>query len=129
MRDDVKWQKSEAFSLRIIDLYKYLRKERHEYVMSKQILRSGTSIGANIVESEYSESKADFIHKLTIAQKEAGETLYWLRLLGKGGFLTQRLFASLYSDCEEILRILTAIIRNYKNSLNKDKEDQTANPS
>lgn len=122
MRNDVKWQKSEAFSLRIIDLYKFLRKEKKEYVMSKQILRSGTSIGANIVESEYSESKADFIHKLTISQKEAGETLYWLRLLGKSGFLSQELYVSLYSDCEEIIRIISAIIRNYKNNFSKENQ-------
>jgi len=122
MRNDVKWQKSEAFSLRIIDLYKFLRKEKKEYVMSKQILRSGTSIGANIVESEYSESKADFIHKHTISQKEAGETLYWLRLLGKSGFLSQELYVSLYSDCEEIIRIISAIIRNYKNNFSKENQ-------
>ncbi len=121
MRNDVKWQKSEAFSLRIIELYKFLIAEKKEYVISNQILRSGTSIGANIVESEYSESKSDFIHKLTISQKEAGETLYWLRLLGKSGFISKVLYESLYSDCEELLKILTAIIRNHKNSLKKEQ--------
>lgn len=115
MRDDIKWQKSEAFSLRIIELYKFLVYQKKEFVLSNQILRSGTSIGANIVESEYSESKSDFIHKLTISQKEAGETLYWLRLLGKSGYIDAELFKSLYKDCEEILKILTAIIRNHKN--------------
>lgn len=110
MREDIKWQKSEAFALRIIDLYNYLINEKKEYVMSKQILRSGTSIGANIVESEFSESKADFIHKLTISQKEAGESLYWLRLLGKKSYIEKNLYDSLYKDCEEFIRILTSII-------------------
>ena len=114
MRNDVKWQKSEAFALKIIDLYSYLTEIKKEYVMSKQLLRSATSIGANIVESEYAESKADFIHKLTISQKEAGESLYWLRLLGKKSFIDSNLYESLYNECEEILRILTVIIRNSK---------------
>ena len=114
MRNDIKQQKSEAFAIRIIDLYKYLTSERKEFVISKQILRSGTSIGANIVESEYSESTSDFIHKLTISQKETGETLYWLRLLGKTDFLQKDYYDSLYSDCEEILKILTAIIKKMK---------------
>ncbi|MBD5420742.1 MAG: four helix bundle protein [Bacteroides sp.] len=110
MREDVKWQKSEISALRIIELYKYLIIEKREYVLSKQLLRSGTSIGANIVESEFSESQADFIHKLSIAQKEAGETLYWLRLLVKSGYLDQNWYNSLYSEGEEIIKILTSII-------------------
>ena len=117
MRNDIKWQKSEAFALRIIDLYSYLTEIKKEYVMSKQILRSGTSIGANIVESEYAESKADFIHKLTISQKEAGESLYWLRLLGKKSFIDNDTYTSLYNECEEIIRILTVIIRKAKVNL------------
>ena len=110
MRDDVKWQKSEAFALRIIELYKYLIWDKREFILSKQILRSATSIGANIVESEFSESTADFIHKLTISQKEAGETLYWLRLLVKSGYLDENWFAALYNEGEEIIKILTSII-------------------
>lgn len=120
MREDIKWQKSEAFALRIIKFYNFLVNEKKEFIMSKQILRSGTSIGANIVESEYSESKADFIHKLTIAQKEAGETLYWLRLLGKSQIISDVMFKSLYNDCEEIIKILSAIIRDYKSGLIKN---------
>ena len=116
MRDDVKWQKSEEFALKIIELYKYLSIEKREFVISKQILRSGTSIGANIVESEFSESQADFIHKLTISQKEAGETLYWLRLLVKSGYLDNTWFDSLYKEGEEIIRILTSIIVKLKNN-------------
>lgn len=121
MREDIKWQKSENFAVRIIKLYKYLRKERQEFVISKQILRSGTSIGANIVESEYSESKADFIHKLTVSQKEAGETLYWLRLLKKGSYLDEKLYDSLYKDGEEILKILTAIIVKAKRTASQQE--------
>ena len=116
MREDAKRQKSEAFALRIIELYKYLTWEKREFILSKQILRSGTSIGSNIVESEFSESTADFIHKLTISQKEAGETLYWLRLLVKSEYLDQNWFASLYSDGEEIIKILTSIIIKLKNN-------------
>lgn len=116
MRNDVKWQKSEAFALRIIDLYSYLTTIKKEYVMSKQLLRSATSIGANIVESEYAESKADFIHKITIALKEAAESLYWLRLLGKKSFIDEEAYKTLYKECEEIVRIITVIVRNSKNN-------------
>ncbi|MCM1491170.1 MAG: four helix bundle protein [Muribaculum sp.] len=118
MRNDIKWQKSEAFSLRIIELYKYLTAQQREYVLSKQILRSATSIGANIVESEFSESPNDFVHKLTISQKEAGETLYWLRLLGKSGYIDFEYYSSLESECEEILKILSSIIIKMKAKLN-----------
>ncbi|MDE7409730.1 MAG: four helix bundle protein [Muribaculaceae bacterium] len=114
MRDDIKWQKAEDFALKIIELYKYLSTEKREFVISKQILRSGTSIGANIIESEFSESQADFIHKLSISQKEAGETLYWLRLLVKADYLDKNWFDSLYKDGEEIIRILTSIIVRMK---------------
>ena len=116
MRNDVKWEKSESFALKIIDLYSYLTEVKKEYIMSKQLLRSATSIGANIVESEYSESKADFIHKLTIALKEAAESLYWLRLLGRKSFIDSELYESLYNECEEIVRILNVIVRNSKNN-------------
>ena len=78
-------EKSEKFALRIIELYKYLREEKHEYIMSKQVMRSGTSVGANLAESEYAQSNADFVSKLSIALKEANETSYWLRLLKHSG--------------------------------------------
>ena len=101
---------AETFALRIINLEKYLREERKEKRISDQIFRSGTSIGANIAESKYAESKSDFIHKLSISQKEANETLYWLRLLHKSEIINDNIFESLYDDCSEILRILTNII-------------------
>lgn len=118
---DIKAQKSEAFALKIIDLYKFLVNERKEFVISKQILRSATSIGANIVESEYAESPNDFVHKLTIAQKETSETLYWLRLLGKSQQISDTYYKALYNDCQELLRIITAIILSMKSKQNKSQ--------
>lgn len=112
---DVKQAKSEAFALRIVKLYPYLR-DKHEFVMSKQILRAGTSIGANIAESIYAESKDDMIHKLAISLKEASETRYWLRLLRKGEYIEDRLFHSLFDDCEELIKILTSIINKLKSN-------------
>lgn len=103
--------KSKAFALRIVKLYKYLRDKR-ESVLSKQILRSGTSIGANIAEGKYAQSKDDFISKNGIALKEASETLYWLDLLLESGYLTDLPAAdTLRADCEEIIRILVASIK------------------
>ena len=81
MRESVLRDKSFSFAIRVVNLFKHLKETKNEYVISKQLLRSGTSVGANIRESEYSESKADFVHKLSIAQKEANETIYWLELL------------------------------------------------
>lgn len=103
--------KAEAFALRIITVYKDLQK-RGEYVMSKQLLRSGTSIGANVTEGHYAASRADFTNKYVIAQKEAAETLYWLKLLCKSGYLPEdESMRSVVSDCDEILRMLVASIK------------------
>lgn len=110
---DAKVEKSELFALRIIKLYSFL-KENGEYVMRKQILRSGTSIGANIAESIYAESEMDMVHKLSMSLKEASETRYWLRILFRGGFLPENLYLSLLSDCEGLMKILTAIINRLK---------------
>lgn len=99
---DIKSQKAEDFALRIIKLHSYL-KENGEYVMSKQILRSGTSIGANIAESIYAESTDDLIHKLHISIKEASETSYWLRLLHRSEYVDKKLYESLQNDCQELL--------------------------
>lgn len=112
---DIKSQKAEEFALRTIKLHSYLN-EKGEYVMSKQILRSGTSIGANIAESIYAESTDDLIHKLHISIKEASETSYWLRLLHKSEFVDDRLYESLQSDCQELIKILTAIINKLKSN-------------
>ena len=107
--------KSKGFALRIIKLYKYLCEQKNEYVLSKQILRSGTSIGANIHEAFNAQSKADFISKLSISQKEGGETLYWLELLHDSAFIYDDAFKSIYSDCEELMKLLTVSIKKSKN--------------
>ena len=106
-----------AFALRIVRLYQHMADERREYVLSKQVLRSGTSIGANIEESVHAQSKVDFIHKLSIAQKEACETNYWLRLLRDSVYIEEKLAESFLKDCEEIQRLLTASIKTAKKNL------------
>lgn len=107
------------FSVKINKLRKSLREEQHEYYNSDQIQRSGTSIGANYSEACDAESKADFVHKLAIAQKECNETLYWLELLKATDYLDEKLFNSLYSDAEEIMRMLTASIITVKKRIKK----------
>lgn len=105
-------EKSEAFALRIVRLYQYLTEEKNERVMSKQALRSGTSIGANVAEGHYAASKADFINKYVIAEKEAAETLYWLRLLIKSDYLEDKSDTeSLVADCDELIRLLASSIK------------------
>jgi len=105
---------SKAFALRIIRLYNYLKEEKQVYVLSKQILRSGTSIGANIRESVNAQSRMDFINKLNIALKEANETEYWLELLHESNFLDDKEFESIYNDCGKIAATLTKIIKTTK---------------
>ena len=114
MSDNVVRTKSFEFALRIVKLYRYLKEEKKEYVLSKQVLRSGTAIGALVRESQQAESKADFIHKLAIALKEANETEYWIELLFQSGFLEQKSYQSIHADIEELLRLLTAIIKTTK---------------
>ena len=105
-------QKSFQFAIRIVKLYQYLRKEKKEFVLSKQLLRSGTSIGANVAESQQAQSRADFISKLNIALKEAAETNYWLRLLQATDFLSDAEFQSVHNDCRELEKILTSILKS-----------------
>ena len=112
-KDNIIVQKSYAFALQIIQLYKSLI-EKKEFVLSKQILRSGTSIGANIHEAVASESKKDFVHKLGIAVKEARETAYWLNLLKDSDYITNDEFNRLINSCDEIIRILNSIILTTK---------------
>ena len=107
-------EKGKTFALRIIRLYKYLCDEQKEYIMSRQILRSGTSIGANIAEAFYGQSESDFISKLSIAQKEASETIYWLELLHESGYIKHNHYESIYSDAEEIIKLLTSSIKTVK---------------
>ena len=105
---------SKAFAIRIINLYKYLRENKHEFVLSKQLLRSGTSIGANISESVFGQSDMDFISKLSIALKESNETRYWLELLHETNYLDDKQFISIYDDCEKIKATLINIINTTK---------------
>ena len=107
-------EKSFRFALRIVKLCQYLQKEKREHVMTKQLLRCGTSIGANVAESEHAQSRADFTSKLNIALKEAAETDYWLRLFHESGYLSDAEFRSVYADCKEMERLLAAIVKTAK---------------
>lgn len=109
MKSNLIQEKSYAFAIRIVKLYRHLTEDKKEFVLSKQLLRSGTSIGANIEEAIGGQSKSDFIAKISIAYKESRETSYWIRLLKDTGYLTIEEFNSIYNDNEEILRIITSI--------------------
>ena len=113
-KDNIILNKSVAFALRIIKLNKYLCEEKHEFIMSKQLFRCGTSIGANVSESIRAQSRADFFSKLNIALKEAEEAHYWLYLLSESGYLNSQQFISLDDDCEEIIKLLVSITKNQK---------------
>lgn len=111
MGDSIILEKSKQFAIRIIRLYQYLKTEKQEFVLSKQLLRSGTSIGANTKEGVNAISEKEFIHKLNIALKEAKETEYWLELLVETDYISTEQFNSIYTDCSEITAILTSIIK------------------
>ena len=116
MNNSVLKEKSYKFALRMIKLFQYLSGEKKEFVLSKQVLRSGTSIGANIEEAYQGESKLDFIHKLAIANKEAFETHYWLRLLRDSALLEEKIANSLISDCAELEKVLVSSIKTAKHN-------------
>jgi len=118
MKDNLIRDKSYAFAIRIVKLYKYLCEEKKEFVLSKQLLRSGTSIGANIEEAIGGQSKKDFFAKLTIAYKETRETHYWIRLLTDTDYLTKEQSESMLNDVEELLKIIGSIQKTMKNKLN-----------
>ena len=111
--------KSFSFALRIVKLYQHLSDRKKEFVLSKQVLRSGTSIGANVEESQGAQSPSDFQAKISIAYKEALETAYWLRLLNASKFITERQFDSIYSDCSELIRILGSTQLTMRRKLQK----------
>ena len=117
------FEKSKKFSLRIIGLYKYLCDEKKEFVLSKQLLRSGTSIGANLAESEMSQSAPDFIAKLHIALKEANETKYWLTLLQKTNYITKEQFDSINKDLRVIIGLLVNGLKKIKDKQNDGNEE------
>jgi four helix bundle protein len=114
MKEDIIKTKSLEFALRNVKLFQYLTDNKKEFVLSKQLLRSGTSTGALVRESEHAESKADFIHKLSIALKEANESDYWIELLYRSGYLAESEYQSLFSDLDEIIRLLVSIIKTFK---------------
>ena len=118
MKESVLKSKSFVLAVRIVKLYKDLCEQKKEYVLSKQVLRSGTSVGAMVREAEYSESKADFSHKMGIARKELNETLYWLELLLQTEYITQTEYDSLSADAIEIIKMLTTSIKTAKNISN-----------
>jgi len=115
-REDPLSEKSFRFSLRIINLNRFLQENYREYVLSKQILRSGTAIGALIAEGKYAQSKADFLNKLTIALKEASETEYWIRILHASQYIDDTMYQSIYNDLDEILRLLISSTKTVKGS-------------
>ncbi|MBJ6117006.1 four helix bundle protein [Pontibacter sp. BT310] len=119
MKENVIVAKSYAFAIRIVKLYEHLKGEKQEYVLAKQLLRSGTSVGANVEEAVAGQSTIDFIHKLSIARKEARESSYWLRLLHDTAYIKQNHFESIHADCEEIIKILNSIIITSKAKLDK----------
>ena len=118
MRENVVKNKSFAFAVRIVKLYQFLCNQKKEFVLSKQLLRSGTSVGAMIREAEHAETKKDFIHKMGLAQKEINETIYWLELLRETEYLTEEHFDSLNEDAIEIIKLATAILRKAKSNIN-----------
>lgn len=115
MKENVIKDKSFKFSIRIVKLYQYLQNNKKEFVLSKQLLRSGTSVGAMVREAEHAETKADFKHKMGIAQKEINETIYWLELLRATDYLEQDQFESINLDAVEIIKLITSILKTAKN--------------
>ena len=128
MGSNVVLEKSKALALRFIKLYQYLVDEKKEYVLSKQLLRSGTSVGANIREAMRGQTKPDFYHKLNISLKEADESEYWLELLHESNYIDKKQFDSIYADCDEIISLLVSITKTQKKAIktgrtwNKEKD-------
>ncbi|MBI3289930.1 four helix bundle protein [Candidatus Microgenomates bacterium] len=114
MKESILKTKSYKFAIRIVKLYQFLSGEKKEFVLSKQILRSGTAIGALIREAEFAQSKADFTNKMNVALKEANETSYWLEILKDTDYLNEKIFQSLHSDCEELIRMLVSSVKTSK---------------
>ena len=120
-KQNVLKEKTLSFALRVVKAYKYLVKEKGEFVLSKQLLRCGTSVGALVREAEYAQSTLDFINKMSIALKEANETEYWLILLKESEYIEEDVYLSIINDCQELLKLLISTINTSKNKLNKNK--------
>ena len=116
MADSIIENKSFDFAVRIVNLYKYLAAEHKEYILSKQLLRAGTSIGANVSEAQRGQSKADFLAKMSIALKEATETKYWIRLMWATGYLSEAEYRSIHGDCIELEKMLVSSVKTSKDS-------------
>ena len=121
MKKNVIKEKSYKFALRVIKAYKFLSEDKREFVLSKQMLRSGTAIGALVKEAEHAQSRADFIHKMNISLKEANETGYWLMLLKDSEYIDEKSFESIHKDCDELIRLLVSIVKTTKKS-NENKK-------
>ncbi len=117
MGDSVLKTKSYSFAIRIVRLSEFLRNDKKEFTLSKQVLRSGTSIGASIREAEFAQSDLDFIHKFSISLKEANETMYWLELLKDTEFIEEKLYISQNKDCQELVSMLVSTINTLKSKL------------
>lgn len=118
MTENVIKNKSFAFAIRVVKLYQFLCETKKEFILSKQLLRSGTAVGALVREAEHAESKSDFKHKMSIAQKEINESLYWLELLKETSYLTNEQFQSINADAVEIIKLLTSIVKTTKTNIN-----------
>ena len=126
MTENILKKKSFDFAFRIVKMYKYLQDEKNEYVLSNQLLRSGTSVGAMVREAEFAESISDFVHKMSIAQKEINESLYWIELLYTSEYLTTQQFESINNDAVEIIKLITSSIITAK-SKSKSKANSNSN--
>ena len=115
MKDSLLYSKSMDFAIRCVKFYKYLKEDKNIYVLSKQLLRSGTSIGANIRESRFAQSPADFESKLSIALKEAEETQYWIELLYRSELISEKEYTSIFQDSSEMVALLLSTLKTYKN--------------
>jgi four helix bundle protein len=118
-KQNVLLEKSDAFAGRIIRMYQYLSSQKKELIISKQVLRSGTSIGANLAESRNAQSTLDYINKHNIALKEADETSFWLKKLYEGDYLNEKEFNSIYHDCDEIVKMLVSSVKTLKSKVGK----------
>ena len=114
MKENIIKEKTFAFGIRIVKLCKYLEETKREFVLTSQLKRSGTAPGAMVREAEHAESKKDFIHKMAISLKEANESTYWIQMLKAGEYISQKEFDSINADCEEIIKILAAIVKSSK---------------
>jgi four helix bundle protein len=123
--NNIALEKSRKFAIRVYNLYKYLCEEKHEFTLAKQLLRSGTSIGANLTEAQYSVSKKEFLVKATISLKECAETEYWLDLLKETHLLSPAEHNSIINDCKSLLRLLIASIKTLKEKIKQEKQQIT----